>query len=375
MNLILLSTDTNLLREGSVARTRLSGYGVLADRVDIVLFAGAMAPGVREIGERVFVHAISGIKPVAAIRAVRAIKKLARTASDGCVLSVQDPFELGLIGLAASKFARVPLHVQIHIDFFNTRFVTESLRQRLQAFIAPFVLRRADRIRAVSRRIRDYVVDTMGIDADIVDCVPVVSIVPEAERAIGTREDRAAGDTPLVLMMSRLVKQKRVPSGIHAFAAARAQCPGLRLRIIGDGPEAASVQKAIDSHPECADAIEVRSWTDAPAAEMASCDVFMLPSGYEGWGMTAIEAAAQGAAIVMTDVGCAGEALRDDVECLVVPVGDQAALTAALVRLATDGGLRRRLGAAAALRGTEFIDVAHNHRMLADSVRSTRKRD
>jgi D-inositol-3-phosphate glycosyltransferase len=77
-------------------------------------------------------------------------------------------------------------------------------------------------------------------------------------------------------------------------------------------------------------------------AVYADADVFVLPSGYENFGMVAAEAAAAGAAIVLTD-RCGVAECFDGQGALVVPY-DEAQLRDALARLLGDPDLRRRLG-------------------------------
>ena len=77
-------------------------------------------------------------------------------------------------------------------------------------------------------------------------------------------------------------------------------------------------------------------------AVYADADVFVLPSGYENFGMVAAEAAAAGAAIVLTDRCGVAECFAGR-GALVVPY-DEAKLRDALARLLGDPELRRRLG-------------------------------
>ncbi|MFH1704400.1 MAG: glycosyltransferase, partial [Patescibacteria group bacterium] len=67
------------------------------------------------------------------------------------------------------------------------------------------------------------------------------------------------------------------------------------------------------------------------------------------WGIAVVEAAAAGRPVVMTDVGCAGEVIRDGETGIVVPVGDVPALAKALVKLLRDSVLARTLGSAASV--------------------------
>jgi len=80
---------------------------------------------------------------------------------------------------------------------------------------------------------------------------------------------------------------------------------------------------------------------DLPAV-YADADVFVLPSGYENFGMVAAEAAAAGAAIVLTDRCGVAECFAGR-GAVVVPY-DEAKLRDALVRVLGDPELRHRLG-------------------------------
>ena len=67
----------------------------------------------------------------------------------------------------------------------------------------------------------------------------------------------------------------------------------------------------------------------------------------EGWGLTVLEAAACGTPAVGTDVPGLRDAVRDGETGLLVPLGDAAAMAAAIGRLLEDQALRDRLGAGA----------------------------
>jgi glycosyltransferase involved in cell wall biosynthesis len=71
--------------------------------------------------------------------------------------------------------------------------------------------------------------------------------------------------------------------------------------------------------------------------------VYLLPSAFEGWGLTAVEAMACGAAVVTTDNGGVDDFAVDGANALVVPPADPQALAAACTRLLDDAALRARL--------------------------------
>ncbi|MBI4709148.1 MAG: glycosyltransferase family 4 protein [Candidatus Portnoybacteria bacterium] len=69
------------------------------------------------------------------------------------------------------------------------------------------------------------------------------------------------------------------------------------------------------------------------ASYYKSADLFLLTSNYEGWGLVVAEAMAGGCPIVMTDVGCAGELVKDGENGLIVKVGDKTVIAAAVESL------------------------------------------
>jgi glycosyltransferase involved in cell wall biosynthesis len=79
----------------------------------------------------------------------------------------------------------------------------------------------------------------------------------------------------------------------------------------------------------------------------------VLPTYFEGLPLGVLDALAYGVPAVVTDRG-PGDAVRDGVEGLVIPVGDHGALAAALDRIADDGDLLRAMSEAARARAADF---------------------
>ena len=77
---------------------------------------------------------------------------------------------------------------------------------------------------------------------------------------------------------------------------------------------------------------------------MAACDVFVLASLWEGFGLVFAEAMAAGRPVVGTNVSAVPEVVADGETGLLVPPRDPRALAAALLRLLGDPEERRRMG-------------------------------
>ena len=90
---------------------------------------------------------------------------------------------------------------------------------------------------------------------------------------------------------------------------------------------------------------------------LASLDIYTQPSRSEGLGTSVLEAGAAGLAIVATDCGGIPDIVENGVTGLLVPMEDDTALAAALVKLARDGELRNRLGEAARNKIRQVFNV------------------
>ncbi len=87
----------------------------------------------------------------------------------------------------------------------------------------------------------------------------------------------------------------------------------------------------------------------------AAIDVFALPSYVESFGVTSLEAALNGAAVVAYDHGGPGEIFRDGDSALLAPVGNVDLLAQLIERSVTNASGRARLGAAACRSGERIL--------------------
>lgn len=155
---------------------------------------------------------------------------------------------------------------------------------------------------------------------------------------------------PRLSVLSRLVPHKQIEHALQVVAALRAEVPGLRLDVIGDGwwrgeltAEATrlGVTDVVTFHGHVPsaerDRLLARSW------------VMLLPSVKEGWGIAVTEAAQQGTpAIGYRASGGLCESVADGVTGLLVDTREE--LVEATRRLLCDEALRSAMSAAAAER-------------------------
>jgi glycosyltransferase involved in cell wall biosynthesis len=152
---------------------------------------------------------------------------------------------------------------------------------------------------------------------------------------------------PLVVFIGRLCRQ-RAPD-VAVAALARMSTPGVRLRLVGEGPDQAAIESQVRVLG-LGDRVELAGFHRNPEADLRAADVVVIPSRYDGMALVLLEAMACGAAIVATRVaGC--EALEG--AGVLIPVEDPGALAEAVDALLADPGRRRSLGQAARERVAE----------------------
>jgi glycosyltransferase involved in cell wall biosynthesis len=93
---------------------------------------------------------------------------------------------------------------------------------------------------------------------------------------------------------------------------------------------------------------------DDVSAYFHLCDLFVLPSLYEGLPLALLEAMACGRPAIFSDLDPARRVFRSGQDVMLVPPGDERVLARAIAALMADAGLRVSLGEAARIRARAF---------------------
>jgi phosphatidylinositol alpha-mannosyltransferase len=181
-------------------------------------------------------------------------------------------------------------------------------------------------------------------------------IVPNA---VDTARFEAAAPADLgpgtkLVFVGRLDERKGFPTALGAFASLAEERPGIRLIVVGDGPDRAAVATLSASLRECVTLLGAIPNADLPPY-LAACDVYLGPAVRgESFGVVLVEAMAAGLPVVASDIAGYTEVVRAGVEGLLVRPRDPAAMAAAVTRVLDEPGLADRLIEAGHARARSF---------------------
>lgn len=151
------------------------------------------------------------------------------------------------------------------------------------------------------------------------------------------------GDSRLVVSLGRLTGQKGYDLLIDAFRRVVAEAPDAVLLIGGDGEEKERLTGMVTA-AGLSEHVRLPGLVTEIHELLASSELYVNSSRWEGLPMTLLEAIAHGKPMVATNVGGNPELVRDGVTGILVPPENPEELAAAIIRMLKDDDLRKRTG-------------------------------
>jgi len=154
----------------------------------------------------------------------------------------------------------------------------------------------------------------------------------------------------ILLQVGRLAKRKGVDKVLETLSDVLKECKNLIYVVVGQGSAISSIQYLISKYKlkknvvliTNADDDEVNAWYEL-------CDIFIMPARYidgdvEGFGIVYLEANARGKPVIAGDSGGVRDAVKPDLNGLLVNPESTTEIRDAIIKLCQDEFLRRRLG-------------------------------
>jgi glycosyltransferase involved in cell wall biosynthesis len=315
MKLLMISTDRKIFEKGSPVALRQIERARDLEELHIIVFTDRSCAEMN-LATNVWIYPTRSLSKwsyvFGAIRLGRFI--IPRRKIDA--ITCQDPFLTAMAGASLKKQFGLPLEIQIHTDIGSPYF-TYTLGNRMRKMLALSYLPKADTIRAVSEKIRSYVIGGLGVAVEKVSVRPIP--VDTGRIAIASitvdLHTKYPKFSKIVLMASRLEREKNIPLALTAWSAVLKSFPSAGLIIVGSGSQEGKI-RALVNRLGVTDSVVLEPWVDSTtlASYYKTADLFLNTSLYEGYGMTLAEAHAAGCAIVSTDVGIAREVRAHIVE-------------------------------------------------------------
>ncbi len=357
MNVISISTDRKIFEQASPVRARQIQYGGLFDELHIVVFSSRFShiPAREQIAPNVWVYSTRSLTKLQYIGdAVRIAQTVARERSlskENTIVSVQDPFETGVVGIRLKKKLGMPLHVQIHTDFLNPYFKKGSIFQAFRVHTGRAVLAQADAVRVVSKRIAESLSKIKlqpGVEPQVLPIFVDIKKIEEATATIDLKKKYPQFNF-IILMASRLTPEKNIPFAMDVFKKLHEEYKKIGLVIVGSGPEKHRLV-AYARKLGISDSIVFEDWQNDLVSYYKTANMFLATSIFEGYGMTLVEAVASHCPTISSDVGIARDVLTSTNGTFVCPVGDTACFFNAISQLIENSGLRETISYEAASR-------------------------
>lgn len=313
MTLILLSLAHSALTPGSREYRRMQLYAKEVDALHVIVLVRHHTGNAIHDGP-LHIHPTCARTRVGMVfSAIREVRKILSSITDRCVISAQDPLEIGWLAWFLTRGKNVELHIQIHGDYFGTdAWVGKNPIRYIRRIGARILLRHVPRIRVVSRRILKSLVD-IGIQESRITLLP---IRPELESFL-THTYEGKSNSIIFNYVGRFAYEKNISLIIDAFARVQKKYQDVQLRLIGSGSERDKLQAHIQEL-NLTDKAHIIPWTDEIVGEMAEGSVTVLASRHEAYALVLLESLALGIPVITTDVGCVGELVQDNIHGVVV---------------------------------------------------------
>jgi phosphatidylinositol alpha 1,6-mannosyltransferase len=252
-------------------------------------------------------------------------------------------FGIGRAGKAAAQRAGVPVVSSYHTDFarYTEAYGARWLKGVVTRYIARFH-RTSRRVYTPSSAAREDLLRLGLADVEVWGRGVDTEIFHPGRRSEALRAALGMGSRYSFLYVGRLASEKRADQVLDAFRLASEMLPRgvIHLVVAGTGPREAEFRATAPPDVTFLGLLDRRS--RLPDL-YANCDAFVFASVTETLGLVVLEAMASGLPVVAVPEGGVRDHLRDGRNGLACREGDVHGMAMAMVRIATEWGLSRRL--------------------------------
>jgi glycosyltransferase involved in cell wall biosynthesis len=258
-----------------------------------------------------------------------------------------------MVALPIALLARIPVRIATHhgmIEGFS------RWREIIHSWMVNHNI--AHKLVTVSEKTRQLALQE-GVHAERIAVIQngIAALPLESRSRLELRKETGMDADDLVLIsVGRLVYQKAHEVLVACMPAVLKEFPNAKAEIFGEGILRGDLQNQIEKLG-LSNSVKLLGRSDHVPSYLASADIFVLPSRWEGLPIALLEAMSAGLPCVATKVEGVDEVLVEGQHGLFVPVENPEALAQAILQLLRDPVTRSRMGAAARLHVSKFYTV------------------
>ena len=196
-------------------------------------------------------------------------------------------------------------------------------------------------------------------------CAEAASERERFRRSLGLQTER-----PVILFAGKFTKAKAPEELLRAFEVIYERFTADStpyLLYAGDGPLRRTLEKDATCFGDAVRFLGFRNQTELPAL-YALCDIFVLPSRFEPWGLVLNEAMNAGRPVIVSDrVGAASDLVVNGQNGFIYPSGDATTLAARLLQILKSRNLQAQMGESS-LKRIRRWDFAADRRGLLNAL-------
>lgn len=257
------------------------------------------------------------------------------------IINAQEPYYMGVIGsYLKKKYGCKLITAVLGANVYDRMWLRERKSNYFKSVVGRSVLKHSDFIQVDGSKTEKELIEE-GIPEDKIFKKPIVP--KELERfCLGDREGvrkMLLGEKfeRILLFVGRIETQKNLKGLLSIMPDIVKFNPKVLLLIIGEGRERAGLQRMVD---ELGIKENVLFFGSVPYSKIpdyyAGSDIFLLPSNYEGFARSLMEAGISGKAIVSTNVSGTSDLITDGESGFIVEAGDMEGFRDKIIELLQD---------------------------------------
>lgn len=281
---------------------------------------------------------------------------------------------LGTVVYLVSLITKTSYSIFLHgMDF------TLALKSKRKKWLAKNILKKAQSIicinsyvaRLVQEEWADYgkkiTVVNPGID--------IKHITHNIKHITKIKEKYNLSNKLILLTVGRLVKRKGVDKVLASLPAVLKEAPDLKYVIVGIGEEEKNFNFLISNLKLEKNTLLLTNVNDAEKnAWFDLCDIFIMPArdiagDFEGFGIVYLEANLRNKPVIAGDSGGVRDAIIDGVNGLLINPENTEEISSAVIKLARDENLRKKLGEQGKARALKEFNWEKQVRTIYDIIK------